>query len=191
MQSHHAVTRKSEDKDAPSATTDKRMSHISNFVGTDPLKTITIQQGEEHIMRRAVLNLVLALAALGLASPVDAQSKPCTDADERQAERQADLLKSWDQVYRSYKKFAQCDDGAVAEGYSNAVGKLLANNWGHFPRLIKLASAHKGFEEFVVRHVDESLPGETLNKISKNARTRCPADAKALCSLIIDAASGK
>jgi hypothetical protein len=141
-------------------------------------------------MRREFLILALALAA-GLASPVIAQSKSCTDLEEKQAERQVDLLQSWDQVFKSYRKFAQCDDGAVAEGYSDVVGKLLANNWEDFPRLVKLANADKGFKEFVVRHVDESLSGDTLRKISKNARSRCPADAKRLCTLIADAASGK
>jgi len=140
-------------------------------------------------MRREFLILALALAA-GLASPVIAQSKSCTDSEEKQAERQVDLLQSWDQVFESYRKFAQCDDGAVAEGYSDVVGKLLANNWEDFPRLVKLANADKGFKEFVVRHVDESLSGDTLRKISKNARSRCPADAKRLCTLIADAASG-
>lgn len=120
------------------------------------------------------------------------QSKRCANSDENQAEKDVDSLKTWDQLYRSYKEFApQCDDGAVAEGYSDAVGKLLAAHWDHFPRLVKLANADKGFREFVVRHVDESLSSETRAKISKNARSECPADAKRLCGLIADAASGK
>jgi hypothetical protein len=71
------------------------------------------------------------------------------------------------------------------------VGKLLANNWEHFPRLVKLTDADKGFKGFVTRHVDETLSGDTLQRISKNARSRCPANAKRLCTLIADAASGK
>ena len=135
--------------------------------------------------------LGLVLISFSPARLLAGQQKPCTDAEETQAEKAVDSLKTWDQVYRSYKKFAQCDDGAVAEGYSDAVGKLLANDWAHFPRLVKLAKTDRNFERFVVRHVDESLTHDTLQKISKNARTGCPADAKALCSLIADAASGK
>lgn len=133
----------------------------------------------------------LVLISLSPARLRAGQQKTCTDAEETQAEKAVDSLKTWDQVYGAYKKFVQCDDGAVAEGYSDAVGKLLANDWRHFPRLTKLAKTDKSFERFVVKHVDESLTDNTLQKISKNARTACPADAKALCSLIADAASGK
>lgn len=143
-------------------------------------------------MGRTLMIVALAMAWRSLGPPLRAQNKPCTDAEETQAEKQVDSLKTWDQLYRSYKKFApQCDDGGVAEGYSDAVGKLLAAHWDHFPRLVKLANADKGFREFVVSHVDESLSSETLAKISKNARSECPADAKTLCGLITDAASGK
>ena len=143
----------------------------------------------QHSMGRTIL--ILVLGGLSLAAPLVAQKKSCSDAEETQAEKEVDSLKTWDQVYRSYKKFEQCDDGAVAEGYSDAVGKLLANDWGHFPRLVEFARTDRNFERFVVRHVDESLTNDILQKISKNVRTGCPTDAKALCSLIADAASGK
>jgi hypothetical protein len=51
-------------------------------------------------MRRWGLILALVWALLSLASPLVAQNKPCTDAEEKQAERQVDFLRSWDQVYR-------------------------------------------------------------------------------------------
>lgn len=140
-------------------------------------------------MGRAIL--ILVLGSLSLAVPLVAQKKSCSDAEETKAEKEVDSLKSWDQVYESYKRFEQCDDGAVAEGYSDAVGKLLANDWEHFARLVKLAKTDRTFARFVIRHVDESLTGDTRQKISKNARTRCPADANSMCSLIADAASGK
>jgi hypothetical protein len=142
-----------------------------------------------HGWGTAILGLVLI--GFILARPLVGEQKPCTDAEEAQAEKAVDSLKTWDQVYRVYKRFRQCDDGAVAEGYSDAVGKILANDWAQFPRLVKLAKTDRNFERFVVRHVDESLSDDTLQRISKNARTRCSADAKALCSLIADAASGK
>lgn len=136
-----------------------------------------------------ILNLILI--GFSPTKLLAAQQKACTDTEETQAEKSVDSLKTWAQVYRSYKEFAQCDDGAVAEGYSDSVGKLLANDWALFPRLVKLAKTDKDFERFVVKHVDESLGVDTLQKVSKNARTACPADASVLCSLIANAASGK
>jgi hypothetical protein len=55
-----------------------------------------------------------------------AQQKPCSEQEAAQAEMETDALKSWDSVYTFYRKFSHCDDGAVAEGVSDAVVKLLA-----------------------------------------------------------------
>ena len=134
---------------------------------------------------------VLALAVGMNAFAGDASKKPCTKSEAMQAEKEVDSLSDWDHVYRSYKKFSQCDDGAIGEGYSDAVGKLLANDWGQLNRLLALTKTDKGFQRFVVKHIDETLPGDTLLRISTNARSSCPAGAQRLCSLIARAASGK
>lgn len=137
------------------------------------------------------LMTVLALV-FGMNSFASATSKkPCTKSEATQAETEVDSLKDWDHVYRSYRKFSHCDDGAIGEGYSDAVGKLLANDWGHLHGLIALTKADEGFRRFVLKHVDETLPGDTLQRISNNARSNCPAGAQRLCSLIERAASEK
>jgi hypothetical protein len=74
---------------------------------------------------------------------------------------------------------------------SDAVGKLLANDWGQLNRLLALTKTDKGFQRFVVKHIDETLPGDTLLRISSNVRYSCPAGAQRFCSLIASAASGK
>jgi len=135
----------------------------------------------------AVLVLTFAINAFGS----DASKKPCIKSDARQAEKDVDSLSDWDHVYRAYREFSQCDDGAIGEGYSDAVGKLLANDWGQLNHLLALTKTDKGFQRFVVKHIDETLPGDTLLRISTNARSSCPAGAQRLCSLIASAASGK
>jgi hypothetical protein len=135
--------------------------------------------------------LGLTLLIFTPANLLAGQQKTCTDAEERQAEKAVDMLKTWDQVYRAYKRFAQCDDGAIAEGFSDSVGKLLANDWRYFPRLVRLAESDKDFESFVVKHVDDSLTSKTLEKISKHVTLNCPPNAKRLCNAIEAAASGK
>ena len=121
----------------------------------------------------------------------DASKKPCTKSEAMQAEKEVDFLSDWDHLYRSYRRFSQCDDGSIGEGYSDAVGKLLANDSGQLNRLLTLTKTDTGFQRFVVKHIDETLPVETLQKISNNARSSCPAGAEKLCSLIGSAASGK
>jgi hypothetical protein len=139
--------------------------------------------------RTPTLGLTLLIFTPG--SLLAGQQKPCTDTEERQAEKAVDLLKTWDQVYRAYKTFAQCDDGAIAEGFSDSVGKLLANDWRYFPRLMTLAKSDADFANFVVKHVDESLPSRTLEKISKHVKLDCPPDGKKLCGAIEAAVLGK
>lgn len=140
-------------------------------------------------MFRLIVVLALAVGMNAFAS--DASKKPCTKSEAMLAEKEVDSLSDWDHVYRSYRKFSHCDDGAIGEGYSDAVGKLLANDWGQLNGLLALTKTDKGFQRFVLKHIDETLPGDTLLKISTNARSSCSAGAQRLCGLIASAASGK
>ena len=140
-------------------------------------------------MFRLMAVLVVTFGVNAFAS--GASGKPCTKSEAIQAEKELDALSDWDHVYRSYRKFSQCDDGDIAEGYSEAVGNLLGKNWGRLGRLLALTEADKGFQRFVIKHIDETLGDDTLQRISRNARSSCPASAHRLCSLIANAATGK
>src|SRR5579864_451802 len=117
----------------------------------------------------------------------DVPTKKCTQAEATQAEKGADSLKDWDQVYRSYKRFSQCDDGAIAEGYSDSVTKLLADDWTSFNRLLPITNRNRNFRDFMLKHIDESVPGNRLEKIADNVRSQCPARGKSLCASILKA----
>jgi hypothetical protein len=119
-----------------------------------------------------------------------AQGKPCTQQEAEQAERETDGLKTWNSVYRLYKKFSQCDDGGIAEGVSDAVAKLLANRWDSLSELVKLVSSENGFESFVLRHVDETIDWEQdVPKIRQNAKSRCPPNSTRLCKALLEKTS--
>jgi hypothetical protein len=119
---------------------------------------------------------------------VDNPKKPCTRQEAMAAENDVDNSKNWDSLYKSYQRFSHCDDGAIAEGYSDDVGNLLANNWEEFPKLAKLAHANHGFQRFVIKHVDDTVPADTLKKIYENAKSHCPAGEGQLCRLIASSA---
>jgi hypothetical protein len=56
----------------------------------------------------------------------------CTPAEAQAAQRRTQLpakAGSWANVYDSFKRFGHCDDGSIAEGYSDANGE-------DFPRLV-------------------------------------------------------
>ena len=135
--------------------------------------------------------MLIAIIMLSLVTSTSAIAKPCTQQEEKQAGQDIDHLEHWDKIYRSYRNFSHCDDGYVAEGYSNAVGKLLAEKWIRFARLAVLLKADPRFQEFVLRHIDGTLPPEMLDKIKENAQLHCPGRQTRLCRLITRAASVK
>lgn len=110
-----------------------------------------------------------------------AEKYPCTIVEGRRALDQAVMLRSWDALYRSYKKFGHCDDGAIAEGYSESVARILADHWNSLPRLAELAGKNAAFRAFVIRHLDATLNTDDLERIKKNATTRCPPNLRNTC----------
>jgi|SRR5580704_281648 hypothetical protein len=135
-----------------------------------------------NVFLSLIASLFFVLAASDVAA---ANQKACTTAEEKQALDQADSLRDWDAVYRSFTHFAQCDDGAIAEGYSDTVGRLLARDWKHLGALAKVVATDKKFESFVLRHIDETLPADVLKTIASNSEKSCPADHTALCGKIL------
>jgi hypothetical protein len=139
---------------------------------------------------KTLSNVLLSLIAgsffvLSASDVAAANQKACTTAEEKQALDQLDSLKDWDAVYHSFIHFAHCDDGAIAEGYSDTVGRLLARDWKHLGALAKLVATDKKFESFVLRHIDETLPIDVLKTIASNAEKSCPADQTTLCGKIL------
>src|SRR5574337_837603 len=96
---------------------------------------------------------------------------------------------SWQQLYQQYKLYAHCDDGAIAEGFSEAVTRLLSDRWRDIRELEAILKDARRFRDFVVRHVDETVPADRLDSIAKNATRRCPRNMKSLCSDIASAAA--
>jgi len=128
--------------------------------------------------------LAIALLLLFAMNANSAQPRVCTREEAMQAEDEAARLPDWKAVYRSFKRYAHCDDGAIGEGYSDSIGRLLARDWKRLDDLKGLTSSDKRFERFVLHHVDETIPAEELKLIVDNARLRCPAKAERLCRLI-------
>jgi hypothetical protein len=100
------------------------------------------------------------------------------------AESDSDVLEDWDEVYRSFKKFGHCDNGAVAEGYDDVIVRLLVNDWNHFDTLARLTGGDKAFETFVVSHIDELASQEQLRAIARNAKSLCPSGGTPVCTRI-------
>jgi len=58
-----------------------------------------------------------------------AETLKCTQAAARAAETQP-RPQTWSRLYVTFGRYGQCDDGSVAEAWSEFVATLLAEHWG-------------------------------------------------------------
>lgn len=101
------------------------------------------------------------------------------------AEAEASSLYDWNSIYKSYLRFKNCDDGAIAEGYSESISRMLGEKWIEIQELQMLIHRDKNFRKFVIRHIDETIPAERLLTIRRNALERCPRTTGNFCKSII------
>lgn len=139
-----------------------------------------------EIVRAHVLWLTVAFVS-------SATAAECSRDDAIDAETTASTLSTWNQVYSAFRRFQQCDDGAIGEGFSESVSRLLAERWEAMSELSKLTSEDNAFRRFLLHHLDETVPAPRWGIIVGHARHDCPADALSLCKDILsrDADLGK
>lgn len=126
---------------------------------------------------------IVTLACLVFVATTEYASRgPCGAEEGRLAEAEAVTLRTWDSLYQSYKHYENCDDGAIAEGYSESVARVLVDHWETLPRLAALVKSSPEFRAFVFKHVDSTLNSDNIKQIAKNAKTRCPAGLISLCN---------
>src|SRR5271165_4505412 len=109
--------------------------------------------------RSAMTRLMFVSLMLILSSQAShAQQRSCSLVESEQADREASRLRTWDALYRSYHRFVpRCDDGSIAEGYSESVRRILLDHWVALPRVSALSTNDPGFRKFVLRHIDATI----------------------------------
>jgi hypothetical protein len=95
---------------------------------------------------------------------------------------EADRLRTWNALYKSYRLYRQCDDGAIAEGYSESVARILVDHWKTLPELDLLTKKDAGFRRFVLLHVDATLDTDDVAIVRRRARRQCPLGLDRLCN---------
>lgn len=106
----------------------------------------------------------------------------CTETESRAALDDAVTLRSWDNLYASYERYRQCDDGAISEGYSESIARILVDQWNTLDRFAELGITDVRFRTFVIEHIDSTLNGDDVARIKKNAKSGCEARLRTLCS---------
>jgi hypothetical protein len=113
-----------------------------------------------------------------------ARAQECSIKYQKLAETAVGSLPSWTAVNTAYQRFGHCDDGSIGEGFSESITNLLSDNWGNLKPLISFAKKDSGFEAFIYKHIDSSVPIYRLRKIQANSENNCPKLQKALCNEI-------
>ena len=132
-------------------------------------------------MFRFLISAVLVLAPYS----GRAQHVSCCGRDANKALDEADTLRSWDALYASYSKYRSCDDGAISEGFSESVARIMVNHWSTMPQLGRILKKDGDFRQFVLIHLNATLDEKDLKKIKTKARSQCPASLTALCNEIM------
>lgn len=140
-----------------------------------------MKQISEHMLGLTAKRfaLMLAFALFGLA--LYGQQRPCSTAEADKADREASRLRSWGTLYNSYKRFHHCDDGSIAEGFSESVGRILVGHWNTLPEISSVSDNDPKFRTFILRHVSATLAIDDLKKIRRNALSRCPDGESEIC----------
>jgi hypothetical protein len=96
---------------------------------------------------------------------------------------------SWSSLSMHFEAFASCDDGALAEGYSDAIVTLLARRWGQFDAFVVLSARNPAFRRWALRHIDASASTDDLRRVLRNAE-RCTGnpETRRLCGEMARAA---
>ena len=131
---------------------------------------------------RIVMFVFVAAACGFCSSPARQQAKVCTNVEQKKV--MSATPRDWNSFYFLFKQLSHCDDGGMAENFSDNVVRLLGRRWKYFPQLGKLASSDLNFRQFVLKHVDSTTDPRDLRAASANAHQRCPAGDAQLCGLI-------
>jgi hypothetical protein len=130
----------------------------------------------------------LVVAGLVFAGGVGAANRECTKSDSANAQKAIDRVMTWTQLQKSFQDFGQCDSGAVAETYSDALLRLLVD-WQDIPTLAG-AMADPAFKQFVMAHL-KAASKEDRDAVYSRAKSSCPAGKDAFCGELAEAAKAK
>ena len=126
---------------------------------------------------RILAYLVLLICGGCVSGYSPAYSDVCTRETAIQAEATIDSMNSWNTLYSAYKKFSQCDDGAIAEGFSDVIVRLLIEH----PISFKPLDNDKGFRVFVLNHIGELMTESEFTSLRAKVSQCGPGSTGEFC----------
>lgn len=143
--------------------------------------------GEAAGIKLAASALCVTLA-LTIAAPCAGRAKACSPQAAEAADAAIDNLDDWRKLQKAFTVYGQCDDGSIAEGYSEAIARLLVDKWNTLPTLAALAGRDRAFRQYVTHHINSTMDTNDLETIKRYSAFQCPPVAMALCQSLQRAA---
>lgn len=109
----------------------------------------------------------------------------CEERDVVAAHEALDGLTDWHRVHASFRRCGHCDDGGIAEGWSDVIARLLTEEWPTVSVAAGLSRKDPAFRPFLLRHVDELMSPEQARAVVEAAEHRCPRDSRELCRQLV------
>jgi hypothetical protein len=128
---------------------------------------------------RYLFGVAMLMGLCGFPCAATASNHCSTDMYQRADTSLASAAGHWGSLLRHQKAFGSCDDGALAEGYSDAVVILLAHRWDQIDAFVDLSARNPAFHRWAIRHIDATSSTDDLKKVLRNA-ARCTGDTKAI-----------
>lgn len=122
------------------------------------------------------------VASLRIAAPCETAPLPdCSGAEQRSYQ-----MKSWPEVHRYFKQHdGYCIDGALGEGVSERVTRLLDERWQTFAQFQRLASTDVAFAEWVAERFWGYAEDDcAIVRAVQNLQSHCPRGGRDLCDLL-------
>ena len=139
-----------------------------------------MEMAQRHQFKPAVL--CLGLIATFCSWAAQGAPRACTAQEAQAGEVSSATATSWKTLHRQFRLFGHCDDGAIGDGFSESVTRLLADQWATVRNVEPMIAADRDFWRFIVRHVDATVPPDRLQKIARNASERCPRSLEGFCA---------
>jgi len=89
--------------------------------------------------------------------------------------------RSWKHLHDAWRKYPDCDDGVVADSYSEFVVHTLATHWETLWEANWLMERDPAFRAFVLGHIDATTDVDELSRILANAKLVVPRGTASLC----------
>lgn len=111
----------------------------------------------------------------------DSVVERCDGPNALKAEEVAGAATTWRELHGTFALFKACDDGAIAEGFTESATVILTDRWSSLSELASIASQDPPFLEFVLLHVNGSADVNRLKQIADLSGSACPAKLLDLC----------